>query len=370
MVSSSFVIAAVQFAVHCGTQEIIRKETPMAWLRKRGKIWYIRFRDGGDKEHSISTGTHVKKIADAELVKFEEGRGDVGTKRVRLGEFVEVHLKHMEKTHSPRWLHNKTLIFKNLLIPFFGADTLLKNISKAKIEDYRLERLKKVSNRTTNIEINCLMAMLRHAVSRDELEERFIPKIKKLHEQSRRLRFLDNKEIDLLRAACLKHSPEMFVFFNLCLYAGLRLGEAFNLRWADIDLDRRMIILSPRNEWRPKSRRGRIIPIMEKTPLLEALQSWRKERPDAEKVIDSDYGEDWLKKVFKKTVKAAGLSIAGANKVTAHTLRHSYASHLVMGGVPIYTVSALLGHQSLAMTQIYAHLAPEHLTNTLKGISF
>ena len=57
----------------------------------------------------------------------------------------------------------------------------------------------------------------------------------------------------------------------------------------------------------------------------------------------------------------AALQRAGIEKhVTFHTLRHTFASHLVMAGVDLYTVSELLGHSSIEMTQRYAHLSPDH----------
>ena len=90
---------------------------------------------------------------------------------------------------------------------FFGANTLLKNINKGKIEDYRNERLKTVSNRTVNIETNCLMTLLRHAIDRDELEQQALPRIKKMPEIKGRLRYLEVEEIRELRRAAEEHSP-------------------------------------------------------------------------------------------------------------------------------------------------------------------
>lgn len=71
-----------------------------------------------------------------------------------------------------------------------------------------------------------------------------------------------------------------------------------------------------------------------------------------------------------KVVQNAELESHGEDKVTAHTLRHTYASHLVMNGTPLYTVSQLLGHSDSKTTQIYAHLAPDYLQNAVKGLDF
>jgi site-specific recombinase XerD len=53
-----------------------------------------------------------------------------------------------------------------------------------------------------------------------------------------------------------------------------------------------------------------------------------------------------------------------------HTLRHTFASHLVMSGVDLTTVQKLLGHASIETTQIYAHLAPDHLRAAMETIDY
>ncbi|NIV11150.1 MAG: tyrosine-type recombinase/integrase [Aliifodinibius sp.] len=60
--------------------------------------------------------------------------------------------------------------------------------------------------------------------------------------------------------------------------------------------------------------------------------------------------------MVKRYMQKSGLS----GSYSCNTLRHTFASHQVMRGVPIYTVSHLLGHKNITPTQIYAHLAPEH----------
>ena len=61
---------------------------------------------------------------------------------------------------------------------------------------------------------------------------------------------------------------------------------------------------------------------------------------------------------------------AGIENACLHTLRHTYASHLVMAGVDIPTVQKLLGHSDISTTMRYAHLAPEHLRKAIDKMGF
>ena len=61
---------------------------------------------------------------------------------------------------------------------------------------------------------------------------------------------------------------------------------------------------------------------------------------------------------------------AGLTGVTFRTLRHTFASWLVMNGTPLFEVSKLLRHASIQMTERYAHLAPDHLQNAIANLGF
>jgi site-specific recombinase XerD len=78
-------------------------------------------------------------------------------------------------------------------------------------------------------------------------------------------------------------------------------------------------------------------------------------------------GLDWMRlsNAFTKCVLTSGLS----DKLHFHSLRHTFATWLVQSGVGIYEVQKLMGHSSISVTQVYAHLAPSELHGAVNRIS-
>jgi integrase len=80
--------------------------------------------------------------------------------------------------------------------------------------------------------------------------------------------------------------------------------------------------------------------------------------------VNTQYVFTWKGKPIKHTITRALRGIlrkAGLERVTLHMLRHTFASHLVMAGVPLMDVQELMGHQDFDTTLRYAHLSPDHV---------
>src|SRR5690606_17962462 len=132
-------------------------------------------------------------------------------------------------------------------------------------------------------------------------------------------------------------------------YTGMRIGECLNLRLGDIDLAQNTIRVV-----NGKGKKDRTIPInKDLAPLLAHYIA--HERP----AVDTDYlfataksgsiTAAYVNRVIKDTVTALGWT----KNVTAHVLRHSFASNLIKKGVNIVHVQKLLGHSNLKVTSIY-----------------
>lgn len=150
------------------------------------------------------------------------------------------------------------------------------------------------------------------------------------------------------------------------LYAsGARVSELCGLDLEDIDYERRTIRVLG------KGNKERTIPIG--APAVRALESWLKVgRPS----MASDKSDRAIflgtrgKRIDQRTVRTvvynALQALEGVERMGPHALRHSAATHLLEGGADLRTVQEILGHASLATTQIYTHVSTERLQKAFK----
>ena len=149
--------------------------------------------------------------------------------------------------------------------------------------------------------------------------------------------------------------PRDRLLLRLTYACGLRVSEVVGLQVADIDGPRCLLHLR-----HAKGGKDRLVPLS--TGLLGLLRDyWRQHRPRTWLFpgarADSHLSIAAAQKVCGRAVRAAGLS----KRVSMHTLRHSYATHLLEAGVDLVTLQKLLGHRYLSTTAGYAHLSTQHL---------
>jgi integrase len=175
-------------------------------------------------------------------------------------------------------------------------------------------------------------------------------KKRKVDEDNGRTRFLFEAEETAICAKLQEKHPECVPAFLLSLHTGMRAGEQFSLQWSQIQWEGRKLSLF-------KTKNGKARDIDLNTVALDALTTLKAWTGNSPLVHLNEKGEsltryrDW----FNAVVKSAGLT-----DYTWHCNRHTFASRLVMAGVPLRTVGELLGHRSPAMTWRYSHLAPSH----------
>jgi integrase/recombinase XerC len=144
--------------------------------------------------------------------------------------------------------------------------------------------------------------------------------------------------------------------------SGIRLSELHGLAFGDIDRKKMTVRVMG------KGRKERIVPLTGQA--LEALDEYMEGRPggagpDAP-VFVNDRGERLSKRQIERVVGDSLSRVSMNKKRSPHVLRHSFATHLLDSGADIRAVKELLGHSSLATTQVYTHISREHLLKTYR----
>lgn len=163
---------------------------------------------------------------------------------------------------------------------------------------------------------------------------------------------LSNLEIiNILRCTKnLKHRAIIAMIYS----AGLRISELINLQLTHIDIERRQIIVK-----NSKGRKDRNV-ILAKSciPLmLNYLNTYKPNMYFAEGKPSEKYSPESVRAFLKRSCKAANIT----KKVTPHTLRHSYATHLLENGIDLRYIQELLGHAKPETTMIYTHVSKKDL---------
>lgn len=176
-----------------------------------------------------------------------------------------------------------------------------------------------------------------------------VPDLTAPQDHNKRVTYLSELEATRLLHAC--HDMRDYAMLCVMLYGGLRRTEVAHLRWEDVDLGKR--IVSVRGT---KTHRTADVPIAPKA--AHALEQWR-ERCSGEWVFPSDKGghvrPDRVNRIVKKYARKAGLK----KEVTAHVLRHTLATNLLLNGADVTLVQKQLRHRDIKSTMVYLHITTE-----------
>jgi len=161
---------------------------------------------------------------------------------------------------------------------------------------------------------------------------------------------------DIKKPKGMRNSAMMEIMYG----AGLRVSELIVLRIQDINLDANFVRVMG------KGSKERIVPIGSKARTI--TQKWIKEgRPSHIKNFSTPYlfvaraGKPMTRQSFWKIIKKYALLAKVSKNTTPHTLRHSFATHLLEGGADLRSVQTMLGHSDISTTQIYTHISREYL---------
>lgn len=183
-------------------------------------------------------------------------------------------------------------------------------------------------------------------------------RIKKPKIDNQRDRFFNKDEAAALLSLLKESCPDAHDIAVLSLFSGLRVGECLRLTWPDLDFESGLIFVKD-----TKNRRNRHAHLT--AEIRELLWRRSRERGQTAQVFPHrNYHQIYshISNYFRSAAKDLKLNEGVTDrrqKVVIHTFRHTFASWLVQMGTPLYTVSKLMGHSSIKMTERYAHLAPD-----------
>ncbi len=195
--------------------------------------------------------------------------------------------------------------------------------------------------------VNALLYYFRTVLKRDSFEinlprprkEHHLPTVLTMEECFRIFRSIDNP----------KHKLLLLIGYG----AGLRRSEIVALKWADIFFDEHKMHIK-----QAKGNKDRMV--MLPYSIVAYLKDYRNLYPSDDWVFTGQYKGEALstrtvQQVMHDAVAKAGLE----KKATVHTLRHSFATHLLESGTDIRYIQQLMGHSSIKTTMIYTHITPK-----------
>lgn len=346
-------------------------------IYKRGKTFWITYMGVDGKQQWESTRSKLKADADYLLAcrkkEVAEGITPVTSNRKKYSTtFSQLADKYLEFCKSQKDYKSKAGRVRTLQRTF--GEMRLVDISLEDMETYQSARRteakqpKKEGGESSGIvsaaTVNRELAVLKNMFSKAEQWE-LIPesslkiarKVKLTKENNKRLRFLSVTEMTALVDSCSRGLREIVVF---ALNTGCRRGEILSLKWDHVDLKHGFIRIAD-----SKNGESRDIPI--NTALADMFKGMVRRLDSPYVFTNPDTGTRYqdLKRSFATACRKAAIM-----DFHFHDLRHTFASHLVMSGVDLTTVSRLLGHKSLAMTLRYAHLAPDHLKKAVEMLTW
>ncbi len=256
---------------------------------------------------------------------------------------VEYKNKLIELRYSTNTFEVYTALFEEFIN--YYEDIRIDDITEEMIHDFQryLVAERRVSTSSQNQYINAIKFYYERVkggqrkiyyIDRPR-EEKFLPEVLNAEEILKIFNATDN----------LKHRVILMTIYS----AGLRIGEAVNLKIKDIDSKRMQIRVE-----QAKGKKDRYTLLGHKT--LEMLRQYVAAYKPKVWLFEGASGERYSQKsiqlILKKSVEKVGLK----KRITVHTLRHSFATHLLEAGTDLRYIQSLLGHSSSKTTEIYTHV--------------
>ena len=332
--------------------------------RRINKGWYVDFQfrhaDGQRERIRVRSPVQTKRGADEYERQLKNDLLSPLIKKTEvptLGAFADEFLRtYVVTNNKPSEARCKEYRLRLYIVPFFGKKRL-DAIGVREIEHFRahlMSREPRLELKTQRNVLAVLSKMLRYAEEIGLID--VAPRVRLPKAIDTVADFLDFDEAERLLDAAQRHYPEWYAMVFTGLRTGLRIGERTELRWPDLDLNAGRLMVRRNvvdgHVGTPKNGRSREIPLS-----LQTVALLRRHRHLKKLVFCHRDGSRITHRVAYRALHKI-CRVANVTEIGWHTLRHSFASHLVMNHRSLKEVQELLGHSDFKQTLRCAHLAP------------
>ncbi len=358
---------AIRFQVKGKRKEEGLGWASQGWTEKKAVVELARLKEAARKGEGPSSLAEKRQLAEAKRQAAETERAAKERNSITFGQFwKDAYFPQTQRDKTIRTWKREESFFNKWLNPTLGKFPL-KDISPIHLEHIKSKMGKaELAPRSISYCLDVIRQVFNRARALGIYEgDSPTAKVKKPKTDNKRLRFLTHDESAKLLDALAEKSQDLHDMALLSLHCGLRAGELFSLEWRDVNLEQGILTL-----WDTKNGKTRMAYLTSKAK--KVLQA-RALETDHDLVFSSRTGgrRVQVSKAFRKVVTELGMNDGvkdARDRLVFHTLRHTFASWLVMAGTPLYTVGKLLGHSSSAMTERYSHLAPDHMKAAVSAL--
>lgn len=327
-------VILIQFEYNPKLIAEIRQWPGCRWSRTQ-KSWYVP----DNAHYREKFGLPLKQVSKNVLSKISEINQPA----------LKIFREQIElRNYSPHTLKTYCNEFAQLLYILKGNN--VNNLNSETVKSYLLFCLKelKLTENQLHSRFNAIKFYFEKVLNREKIFMD-IPRPKKPSQLPKIIHSQDIKKIFSVTEN-LKHNTML----KLCYGMGLRVSEIANLKITDIDSKNMQVLIE-----RAKGKKDRYVNLPES--ILEQLRKYYIEYKPKEYLFEGQYGGQYsirsIQQVFKGALKKAKIN----KQVGIHSLRHSYATHLLENGTDISYIQKLLGHNDIKTTLVYTRIGNKDL---------
>lgn len=336
-------------------------------------MYYLRYKDvhgktchqriGSTRDISLADARKRAKHLKAQICLGADPRADAKARKA-VPTMVQFYEQHYKPYVAPRKRSAKrdSEIFRLHVAPAIGH-IRLDRVTRQQVQGIMTDMISRgLSPGSADLTGRFVRHALNLAVDWKFIAVNPTARLPMFNVDSRIAHYLDDAQLErLLNVLRTDENVAVCQIALFLLSTGCRLNEALSAKWADVDIENRVLAIRATNS---KSKRLRSVPLNDSA--LDVLADLHTEHEFEHLFVNRKTGKPYvaIAKVWDRLRKKAGLP-----NLRLHDLRHSYASFLVNGGRTLYEVQQILGHSDSKVTQRYAHLSTKTLQEAANSAS-